>query len=315
MDKNITKTKGAFKPENSMFDYVRQMAEVILPDIDHFTGEEGRDVVKRSPSVAPRIFCDRLNEGLVSMEERRCLYDEESDLQNMIKARNLDPDKLWALIVWLKDYVDSLHETVQESTREELMRIRQMLMRGAENGFELTIKVNGERAKSFSNRVVARYLCHLLDDFMTPAEKEKEREEQLELGLDPNRQPPDWSRRLVQGLWLWADECADKPLDAKYKYYIFWESLDSFLDSYPITKKVALITKETKFFISKLLYAVGLSDNEKFNQFEVDEDDARRDKPTKSFYINNRVNHLNGQISGVGKTIGEKNISSEIYGY
>lgn len=137
MEKISTYVIGGYQPEDSVFDYVKQVADRVLPVIKDYTNDEGVHKVMRSSSLAPSIFCDRLNDGRVSMAERRYFYDEESGLQDMIRARSLDPDKLWALIVWLKDYVVSLHEIITDSPTQELMKIRQMLMRGAEKGVEL----------------------------------------------------------------------------------------------------------------------------------------------------------------------------------
>lgn len=95
-----------FDPESDpLFDYVRIMAEEMLPGYDPETNQQ---ITSPIPMTFKRRYIEGVIKGFTNEEikKRNLAKYENEDIQNTLKAFGLDKDKFWYLCVCIKDFVD-----------------------------------------------------------------------------------------------------------------------------------------------------------------------------------------------------------------
>lgn len=274
----------AFKDNNiDLLEYVVDVANKFHPLFD------GIDF---SPSNDPMIFNNRYIESNLNLRERynrmcsmgyfkdysREEYEKnntktppldtsfrekylDTQLQNTIAAYGLDVSKFWYLILYVNDYVKDLCVNAFKSGEFLLDELNDM-NKNLSEATEVILKKNGRKCFSSVRKEVVNILKiameHFINDYNAIMENADENininEKLKEIGLD----------HFIQnrGILNWHEFVT---IDISYRQYKFAEMLLYFLkDKKGVTPPLIKekVYKERYFFVSMLLYVVGLYEDE-----------------------------------------------------
>ncbi len=260
------------------FDYVKIVANHFFPEI-HTESSPMRIV--HFASRVPDVFCDALNNGEISASPSDAFLSDMS-LQDMIKARQLDPEKLWLLCVWMKHLLNCSVEVMGPPTIREISYLSSAINSITDNqDFELSLTVGKEKRISIKRFPVLATLGDILKIGKTEFENNPQK-------------------------YGYVDSYPEKEISNKALGFFFYEYLIFFLkDKKPVKGTGTLETKDTKFFIGKLFFAVGLSDDDRFNQYWAEADEDDREIHELHFY--------NGILSGAKTDFKNRRFWSEHY--
>ena len=89
-------------PAEELLQYVWQVAGKFMPGFDPEWGQE--------PSIAPAQFVNRLSRGWVVGQEEMLHRYSDGQIQNTIRAYGLDADRLWYLLLFVRDYIGGFED-------------------------------------------------------------------------------------------------------------------------------------------------------------------------------------------------------------
>lgn len=264
--------------DSNLLEYMKMVANHFCPNVEYIQTELNVESVI-SESTAPYAFCVRYNAGDISIVLKQERFDGNEELQNMIRARQLDSEKLWYLCLWAKDYASTTQENVFHSSKSDIESLLHELELARVEGknYKLTVKAGNHHTVTFTDPSTSDLLCDAISarlDSMGPFEK---------------------------ALSSFDSAPQQQYLEAKYQYFIFHKLLSWFLkDQKPRDKSIPIITKDEKYFIGVLIYASGLSNNTRFMDYKN--------------YDGSYAQFLNGQLKGVDKEITRKTLVNKKYG-
>lgn len=236
-------------------------------------------------SQAPFIFMRRYNRrqlyGQFSYEEymKRSIANEET-IQDIIHALGIDSEKFWYLLLFAYDYVIGCTRNVAAlklSPSEEIKKFISCVESGERTGdksegsgngkpLSLTLAKEGRHRLVITNPVTISLIASICKEAL-PSLPVNSLFDSMEIDEE------NVSRSMSVRIWLFA------------------ELIRYFFECYPRFKNRRrsgdAVTKSTLMLISKLVYFVGLSDNEDYN------DDAENLKAILKHYRNYQLNTLN----------------------
>ncbi|MBE6275633.1 MAG: hypothetical protein E7096_04730 [Bacteroides sp.] len=286
-----------FKKNNiDLFEYVIEVANRFVPFFDGFEFSE---------SQAPNTFYHRYIESSLDLRERyerKCSmgynysweeyeknnkdiehFDKsfldkylDKQLQNTIAAYGLDISKLWYLIVFVNDYVRASRVDFKDN-RQLLFQELNELGSCLTDATKITLEKEGTKCFSCDNTEVLKILDLAYEHFIVDYNRiinngEANYREQLkELGLED-----EIGRRSLK--------IEEVKIEISYQQYKFAEMLLYFLkDKKGITPPhiKEKVFKERHFFVSMLLYVVGL--------YKENEDEAKAKWYEPTLIYNNEI--------------------------
>ena len=218
---------------------------------------------------------NKSNAGILDTSFREKFMDRQ--LQNTIAAYGLDVSKFWYLVLYVNDYVkDTCVNAFKTGTPllDELNELNENLSDATEVIFKKDGRLRFSTQRKEAIDILKKAMQHFINDYNTIIENpdEKIRERLKEIGLDNiiyNDASLSWKEFVT--------------IDLSYQQYMFAEMMLYFLKDKkgknpPHT--IEMVFKEKHFFVSMLLYVVGL--------YAEDEETAR--KKWYEPYYNNKDN-------------------------
>lgn len=199
------------------------------------------------------------NEGILDTSFRKKFMDRQ--LQNTIAAYSLDVSKFWYLVLYVNDYVkDTCVNAFKTGTPllDELNEMNQNLTNATEVIFKKDGKLRFSTKRKEAVDILKKAMQHFINDYNNIMENpdEKIRERLKNIGLD---------NIIYNNAGLNLKEFIT--IDLSYRQYMFAKMILYFLKDKkgknpPHTTE--MVFKEKHFFVSMLLYVVGLhaEDNE-----------------------------------------------------
>ena len=228
----------SFNPEDCLYDEEDNIIQ------------DGFDVSER-----PNRFGCRYTSGTIDTS-RENIYLEHEDVQNTLKAFGLDKYKFWYLCLMLKDIMTA--ETVNAWQRpkdpcDELKELLQLLQKvSPENKGELLLNVGKETA-TVSGRQTMNYITDAIEKALEKAEKE----------VHVKTGPYNFnSIHIKDEKGMMLDRVT---LPLMYQIATFHKLLMHFLkDKKP--RKDIYASKDKMMLVSRMIYILGISDDERYNQ-------------------------------------------------
>ena len=230
-----------------LLDYAQNLFDQIHPDIDPCTGD-------LFISQVPYLFQMRYAGGQIDVS-RKNKYLESEELQDSLRAFGIDKDMFWYLCLCIKDYVEgfTIEAPTTDSTPIEDIKKMNALLESMDLNFlhgwynvqaskqaSLKLKVEGcKKGVEISNPVVFMALKEAIKDF-----------------LDKYGNNPALNSSHV---------LFDKPHThaAIHQLYYFNEYLSTFLKPLKAIKSVHA-SKDKQLMVSRMIFILGISDNEDF---------------------------------------------------
>lgn len=265
---------------DNRLDYIQTVANRFCPHIEYVSDGNGNYIETREDSYATYHFASRLENGSINEDVKTVRYDANDELQKMIQARGIDTEKLWYLILWIRDYILDIGVESSNSPMKELRMFIDALGEANPDDSNVAIRImTGKKCLGKLTSTEAKSLLyHILHDW-------KLSQNSFSIALLFSSNIPEY-----------------ESVGSTVANYIFYTMMDSFLSGCPIKdKSIKLRTKDTKFFISSLIYASGLSD------------DKLLADPNKSNGNLQTSQHLNGVISNPLKIMKGKTLHNHIY--
>ena len=264
--------------DDERIEYVRNVANHFFPTI---TSESFPHRIVNMPSKVPEVFCNAVNEGTIDISQSEAFVNDTS-LREMIGARHIDPEKLWILCVWGKHLLMNSVEVLGGPPPREVSSFSSALQKISEDDdVEISLTVGGEKVFSIKRFPVAAFLCEIINRGL------KCHYEEL---LDTS----------------YVESYPERAMTNKAISYFFYRYLSFILkDKKPIERIELAETKDTKFFIGKLLFAVGLSNDVRLNEYWTSPVDKNALASPRQFF--------NGILSGSEKDFKQRKVWSQPY--
>lgn len=255
-----------FVPEiDPFFSYIHKVSNHFWPSYD-------AEIQELTYSCAPHTFYRRYINGEISTD-RLSKYSTSTELQDTIKAFNIDKEKFWYLCLLIKDYVEGeTIDTIKDKPthREELKQVVSEIEKLkpkewgdlflTEGEAELTIKVT-------KHPLVIKD-GHTLSLIKLAIEEFLERTPDNTIRLDSFA--VDFNMRTT--------------LPSGYQLYLFDKYLSWFLKELKANKKAISIdgnyvrvSTDKKLLISRMMFVLGITDDETYYE-EYNENGVKNDK-------------------------------------
>jgi len=202
-------------------------------------------------------FLERYREGLID-QSREEKYLKHDDVKKTLKAFGLDREKFWYLCLMLKDVMDIKTQNIwipPKDPCDELKEMLELLRKvSPQNQGELSLSVGNETATA-SNRRTMEYITEAMEKALEKAEKELHREIQL----------PEGGKLVLKQTGFLDEKTTLAPI---YRIAIFHKLLMHFLkDKKPRKdRKDINASKDKMMLVSRMIYILGISDDERYNQ-------------------------------------------------
>lgn len=272
--------------EEKLLEYMTVVSDKFCPD---FVFEADGNVIPVD-SQAPFIFKRRYNQRKLSEDfnyeeyKKRSLTNDET-IQDIIRALGIDSEKFWYLLLFAYDYVmGSTHNTTtfKDSPIEEINKLvdyaeSNELSFDQRKGIKhsrpmaLTINKEGKHKLTITNPNTISLIASICKDALPklPANS-------VFNSIDVDKE--NISKSMSVKIWLFAE---------MFRY--FFEQYPRFSNK---RKTGNSTTKSTLRLISKLIYFVGLTDNEDYN---YDDDNLKAILKQYRDYKINTMNCIYGQ--------------------
>ena len=253
----------AFDRENDPYDYNEPLLEYAEKVANEFWKDYDPTKYKLAdgkviegqvlPSLVPYDFACRYIEGKIDVS-RKQKYIESLEVQESLRAFNLDFSKFWYLCLMVKDYVDSRTQKaiiLNPSHREELVSlINQLdkLKHNNSNPFQyegegtLTVKIGNERSLTITDgntlAVIRFAIAKLLEE-------------------------TSMYHELLDTIPVDKENVISLPL--VYQIYMFNHYLSWFLKPINAIKGI-FASKDKSLLISRMIYILGISDDRRYYQ-------------------------------------------------
>ncbi|MDR0872599.1 MAG: hypothetical protein LBN27_03895 [Prevotellaceae bacterium] len=146
--------------EDKLVEYIVSIADEYAPRYD-FDGQQ--------MSNAPDMFKVRYNSGEIFKNTRFSFKDYVSneDIQNTIKALNLDPEKFWYLLLFICDYCVG-HclegQILQKFPKEELKNLITAFKDNANADCEIVMNMKNKKVAVIKNPTAIKFLINTCED-------------------------------------------------------------------------------------------------------------------------------------------------------
>ena len=267
--------------DDNQLEYMRAVADKVNPDFIFEADGNAVPVDSQAPFIFMRRYNRRQLYGRLSYEEymRRSITNEET-IQDIIHALGIDSEKFWYLLLFAYDYVVGCTQNtvaLKHSPIEELGEFIAYVesneqtcdtFNGVRHGkpMALTLGKEGQHKLVITNPVTISLIASICKEALPSLPVNS-------LLNSAKIDEENVSKSMSVRIWLFA------------------EMFRCFFDRYPQFKNRRksgdTVTKSTLMLISKLVYFVGLSDNEDYNT------DSENLKAILKQYRNYRLNTLN----------------------
>ena len=254
------------KEEDDILDYVWQFAMIIHPAMP----KEVQGLILEGSEAMP-TFKERYNNGLIEMPLTYEEYKKDKEIQTALSALQLDKDKFWFIILFIKDYVDGkCWQAFEygETPASEIKKLFQSISQYEEHPnanpltdhitfneeLTLSLQVNGKTIHTIETANAIKFILSCcqehLDDLNPKDEFDTEHlYDNIEMvSTYPKQQQITASN--TKRICLFAQT-----------FKMFFNFLPPFATNYRKGKKNAY---DVTFLISQLIYLTGISDNENF---------------------------------------------------
>lgn len=267
--------------EDSLLEYMRAVADKFNPDFIFEADGNAVPVDSQAPFIFMRRYNRRQLNGQFSYEEymKRSITNEET-IQDIIHALGIDSEKFWYLLLFAYDYVVGCTRNAAALKLSPIEEIRKFISCvesgertgdksvGSGNGkpLSLTLAKEGRHRLAITNPVTISLIASICKEAL-PSLPVNSLFDSAEIDEE------NISSSMSVRIWLFAE---------LFRY---------FFECYPWFKNRRrsgdAVTKSTLMLISKLVYFVGLSDNEDYNN------DVENLKAILKHYRNYQLNTLN----------------------
>lgn len=209
-------------------------------------------------SLVPSKFVKRYSNDSIDISRIK-KYEDSIEVQETLKAFNLDPSKFWYLCLCIKDYIDgqSINALKRSPSHRNIFKglIDEMKKMSPDKGAELTFRVDGSK---HSVKITDSDILFFLKDLV---------ETYLEMSPKTNDEFLDSGHIDIHQTLTVA---------SIYRIYLFDHYLSWFLQDLKADKSVMsanpneLISYDKKLLISRMIFVLGISDDESYYE-EYDE--------------------------------------------
>jgi hypothetical protein len=252
-----------------LLEYVKQVSYGFVQHLDSLTQQLTPTLL-----VLAR-FAVRYDEGQVDRSGMEMFFDEQ--IQNTIRAYGLDVEKLWYLLLFMRDYVQGFTSTYAKEV--PLLEDTSCLISALDGADEIIIKKDGRKVYSSSRDSLIDHLHQsLLYQYNCLNEMYSEWSNELassHSAKDVEIFREKWMRRLeAMGLkdfmehsteWSVKSPDEKKTVDISYRQYKFAEIMLRFIkDIKPITPAGVKVKvyRERNLFVSMMMYVCGIYDED-----------------------------------------------------
>lgn len=255
--KQLVKTDNYFALVDPLLDYLKEVCNHFWPDFEperyDIDGEGNISADVWGDSMFPQRFADRFFLHVISTDREQKFLDSE-EVQDTLKAFDLDAEKFWYLCLGIKDIVEGYTDSsvrCPKTAKEELRELEAELksyVPTSEGSGELSFKV-GKHPLKITNPKTFSILSVAIHDYL-----EKDTSIFEEVNIDFN------------------DKVTLKPI---YKIALFNRYMAWFLKD-KVADNAINASKDKSLLISRMIFILGISDDESFFE-EYREDGSKLD--------------------------------------